>query len=72
MMEKRLQQENDRLGKSHIRLNNLETSLRFPCLGLNPTIDSIILSGSVLKKQNFLIEEMKNIPLFGRTSVLRK
>ena len=29
------------LGKPHIRLNNLKTSLRFPCLGLNPIIDSI-------------------------------
>ena len=31
------------LGKLRIRLNNLKTSLRFPCLGLNPIIDSIIL-----------------------------
>ena len=29
------------LGKPRIRLNNLKTSLRFPCLGLNPIIDSI-------------------------------
>ena len=31
------------LGKPHIRLNNLKISLRFPCLGLNPIIDSISL-----------------------------
>ena len=31
------------LGKPRIRLNNLKNSLRFPCLGLNPIIDSIIL-----------------------------
>ena len=31
------------LGKPRIRLNNLKTSLRFPCLGLNPIIDSINL-----------------------------
>ena len=31
------------LGKPPIRLNNLKTSLRFTCLGLNPIIDSIIL-----------------------------
>ena len=29
------------LGKSHIKQNNLKTILRFPCLGLNPIIDSI-------------------------------
>ena len=28
-------------GKPRIRLNNLKTSLRFPCLGLNPIRDSI-------------------------------
>ena len=32
------------LGKPRIRLNNLKTSLRSPCLGLNPIIDSIILN----------------------------
>ena len=32
------------LGKPRIRLNNLKSSLRFPCLGLNPIIDSIDLS----------------------------
>ena len=31
------------LGKPRIRLNNLKTSPRFPCLGLNPIIDSINL-----------------------------
>ena len=31
------------LGKPRIRLNNLKTSLRFPCIGLNPIIDSINL-----------------------------
>ena len=30
-------------GKPCIRLNNLKTSLGFPCLGLNPIIDSINL-----------------------------
>ena len=34
------------LGKPRIRLNNLKTSLRFPCLGLNPIIDSIYLTCS--------------------------
>ena len=29
------------LGKPHIRQNNLKTSLRFPCLGLNAIKDSI-------------------------------
>ena len=29
---------------SRIRLNNLKTSLRFPCLGLSPILDSINLS----------------------------
>ena len=28
------------LDKPRIRLNNLRTSLRFPCLGLNPIIDA--------------------------------
>ena len=31
-------------GKPCIRLNNLKTSLRFPCRGLNPIIDSISLA----------------------------
>ena len=31
------------LFKPRIRLNNLKTNLRFPCLGLNPIIDSINL-----------------------------
>ena len=31
------------LGKPRIRLNNLKTSLRLPCLGLNPIIDSVII-----------------------------
>ena len=31
------------LGKPRIRLNNLKTSLKFPCIGLNPIIDSINL-----------------------------
>ena len=30
------------------RLNNLKTSLRFPCLGLNPIIDSIDLEHVVV------------------------
>ena len=30
-------------GKPRIRQNNLKTSLRYPCLGLNPIIDSINL-----------------------------
>ena len=38
------------LGKPRIGLNNLKTSLRFPCLGLNPIIDSII----ILKNQKNL------------------
>ena len=37
------------LGKPHIRLNNLKTSLRFPCLGLNPIIDSINLRNIEIK-----------------------
>ena len=41
------------LGKPRIRLNNLKTSLRFPCLGLNPIIDSINLL--VLLKSSVLI-----------------
>ena len=32
------------LDKPRIRLNNLKTSLRFPCLGLNAIIDSINLN----------------------------
>ena len=32
------------LGKPRIRLNNLKTIPRFPCLGLNPIIDSINLA----------------------------
>ena len=39
------------LGKPRIRLNNLKTSLRFPCLGFNPIIDSI--SHKVIAKQSF-------------------
>ena len=31
------------LGKPRIRLNNLKSSLRCPCLGLNPIIDSVNL-----------------------------
>ena len=34
------------LGKPPIRLNNLKTNLRFPCLGLNPIIDTISLDSS--------------------------
>ena len=30
-----------------MRLNNLKTNLRFPCLGLNPIIDSISLLQSL-------------------------
>ena len=37
------------LGKPHIRLNNLKTSLRFPCLGLNPIIDSINIHKKIQK-----------------------
>ena len=33
------------LGKPCIRLNNLKTSLRFPCHCLNPIIDSVDLAG---------------------------
>ena len=36
------------LGKPRIRLNNLKTSLRFPCLGLNPIIESINLQRMLL------------------------
>ena len=49
MMDLRSKQGNFRLNfrlfKSYarIRLNNLEISLRFPCLGLNSIIDSINL-----------------------------
>ena len=32
------------LGKPRIRLNNLKTNLKFPCLCLNPIIDSISLA----------------------------
>ena len=32
------------LGKPQIRLNDLKTSLRTPCPGVNPIIDSINLS----------------------------
>ena len=32
------------LGKPHIRQNNLKISLKFPCLGLSPIINSIILT----------------------------
>ena len=38
------------LGKPHIRLNNLKTNLRFPCLGFNPIIDSISLRGGSQKE----------------------
>ena len=34
------------LGKPRIRINNLKTSLRLPCLGLNPIIDSINLNSA--------------------------
>ena len=37
------------LGKPRIRLNNLKTSVRFPCLGLNPIIDSISPMGENTK-----------------------
>ena len=40
------------LGKPRIRLNNLKTSLRFPCLGLNPIIDTISPMGEK-KESNF-------------------
>ena len=36
------------LGKPRIRLNNLKTSLIFPCFGLNPIIESINLNGQFL------------------------
>ena len=32
------------LGKPRIRLNNLKTRIRFPCLGLNPIRDFIIVT----------------------------
>ena len=38
------------LGKPRIRLNNLKTLLRFPCLCLNPIIDSIILTLMKIRK----------------------
>ena len=31
-----------------IRLNNLKTSLRFPCLDFNPIIDAINLGGALV------------------------
>ena len=37
------------LGKPRIRLTNLKTSLRFPCLGLNPIIDSINLLRQIIQ-----------------------
>ena len=36
------------LGKPRIRLNNLKRSLRFPCLGFNPIIDSINLLNALV------------------------
>ena len=40
------------LGKPRIRLNNLKTSLIFPCLDLNPIIDSINLTALEFNTHN--------------------
>ena len=58
------------LGKPRIRLNNLKTSLRFPCLGLNPIIDSIILDGSSsLRWYSKQSQRARSILLDGTTSL---
>ena len=66
MTELRPRQENLRLvfslfksmlGKPRIRLNNLKTIMRFPCLGLNSIIDSI----SHTNCPNFFENDGKNI-----------
>ena len=49
-----------RLFKSYarprIRLNNLKTSLRFPCLGFNPNIDSVKpMAAWILLRTSFVI-----------------
>ena len=43
------------LGKPRIRLNNLKTSLRFPCLCINPIIDSISLTEYTINPNQLLI-----------------
>ena len=50
------------LDKPHKRLNNLKTSLRFPCLGLNPIIESINLTMKVVLclDLGFLFEAQNN------------
>ena len=70
MMGLRPRQENLRLfsdylslmlGKSRITLNNLKTSLRFPCLGLNPIVDCI----SVTSPYEDADSRGANAPPFG-------
>ena len=41
------------LGKPRIRLNNLKTSLKFPCIGLNPIIDFISHRANETQKLRF-------------------
>ena len=53
------------LGKP--RINNLKTSLRFPCLGLNPIIDSInppMYSNIFTSKAAWLTEAMFHVKPF--------
>ena len=52
------------LSKPRIRLNNLKTSLRFPCRGLNPIIDSINLL-DILKSSPYIIHISDNVKYLG-------
>ena len=48
------------LGKPRIRLNDLKTSLRFPCLGLHPIVDSV--SATVQQYVIFLTQHGTRMP----------
>ena len=57
------------LGKPRIRLNNLKTSLRFPCLSLNPIIDSISLRQIVFE---YLLVDLKQLTVvISNTDILQ-
>ena len=60
------------LGKARIRINNLTTSLRFPCLGLNPIIDSINLRNVGIKtkiKQTRGLPEIATLKFWSRRNL---
>ena len=59
------------LGKPCIRLNNLETCLRFPCLGLNPIVDYIILTQQTNRSYDEVEFETRKSQIVFRLFIIR-